>query len=85
MTAYAATFAASFVFVFLKAFQQRNVAFDNYIAILPTSLLMAATEIIVISNIAQRGWSLPLVLTIGMGSGLGAISAALLHKRIFHR
>jgi hypothetical protein len=79
------TFAASFVFIFLRAFQQRNVAFDNYLAIVPTSLLMAATEVIVIANIASRGWHLPLVLAVGFGSGLGAIVAVLTHKRLFRR
>lgn len=79
------TFGASYVFIFLRAFQQRNVAFDNYLAILPTSILMAATEIVVIANIAQRGWHPVLVLTIGLGSGLGALSAAVLHKRVFKR
>lgn len=79
------TFSASFVFIFLRAFQQRNVAFDNYAAIMPTSLLMAATEVVVIVNIATMGWHLPLVLAVGIGSGSGALCAMIAHKRIFNK
>lgn len=82
---YLAVFAASFGFIFLRAFQQRNVTFDNYAAVVPTSLLMAATEVLVIANIAKSGWHLPLVLAVGLGSGFGALCAMLLHKRIFRR
>lgn len=78
---YFTVFAASFGFVFLKAFQQRNVAFDNYAWIFPVSLAMAATEVLVVANIAHAGWHIGLVLTIGSGSGLGALGAMLLHKR----
>lgn len=81
----ALVFLAAFAFVFLKAFQQRNVAFDNYIAVLPTSLLMAAVEVYVIVNAAQNGYSLFIVLAVGLGSGLGALAAMLTHKRLFTR
>ena len=79
------TFLASFVFIWLRAFQQRNVAFDNYGWILPTSLLMAATEVYVIANIAHHGYTLGLVLAMGVGGGLGATLAAIMHKRYIKR
>lgn len=85
MIVFLATFAASFVFIFLKAWQQRNVAFDHYWWIVPTSLLMAVVEVYVIANVATRGWHLPLVVAVGLGSGFGALAAALLHKRMFKR
>ena len=85
MTVILTTFAASFVFIFLRAFQQRNVAFDNYIAIMPVSLGMAAVEVYVITNIATTGYHLHLVLAVGFGAGSGALCAALLHKRIFKK
>ena len=79
-------FAASFGFVFLKAFQQRSVAFDNYVWVLPTSLAMAATEVYVVANIVQMGgWHLPLVIAIGFGGGTGCLLAMLLHKRFVKR
>jgi hypothetical protein len=77
------TFFASFAFIFLKAFQQRNVAFDHHAWIVPTSMLMALVEVYVIANVAAKGFSIALVLAIGIGSGLGALSAAVTHKRMF--
>ena len=74
---------AMFLFVFFKAFQQRNVAFDHYLPVVPTSMLMAATEVYVVATIAMRGYSLGLVISIGGGAGLGALLAMYLHKRIF--
>ena len=82
---FATTFLASFVFIFIKAFQQRNVAFDHYAWIVPTSLLMAAAEVYVIANIATKGYSLWLVLSVGLGSGLGALSSVIVHKRFLGR
>lgn len=75
-------FFASFVFIFLKAFQQRNVAFDHYNAIIPTSIIMAFAEVFVIYNIVIEGFELRLILAIGLGSGFGALIAAKVHKQI---
>ena len=81
----ALSFAASFVFVFLKAFQQRSVAFDNYAWVLPTSLAMSATEVFVVANVASTGWNLPLVLAIGFGGGIGCLIAMVAHRRFTKR
>jgi len=78
-------FGASFVFVFLKAFQQRNVAFDNYRWVFPTSLAMAATEVYVITVIATKGYSLLAVLGMGTGAGAGALLAMHLHHKYVKR
>ena len=72
---------AMFLFVFFKAFQQRNVAFDHYKWVIPISWCMALTEVFVISLIAMAGFSIALALAIGSGSGLGALAAMYLHKR----
>lgn len=77
--------AASFVLIFLRSFQQRNVAFDNYAAVLPTSILMAFAEVAVIANIAMQGFHIGLALIIGLGSGSGALCAMLIHKKVFKR
>lgn len=74
---------ASLIFVFLKAFQQRNVAFMHYGAVMPTSMLMAATEVYVIGSVATSGWHWPLVIAIGAGAGAGAMGAMWLHHRMF--
>lgn len=81
-------FVANFVFVFFKAFQQRNVAFMHYKWVMPISLLMAFTELYVISAVALRVinadhyldmW--PLILAVALGGGLGALSSMYLHNR----
>ena len=77
----ALVFICQFVFVGLKAFQQRSVAFDNYRWVIPTSLAMASVEVYVVVVIAQSGWSWLVVLTIGVASGAGALGAMILHKR----
>jgi hypothetical protein len=76
-----AAFIASFCFVALKTLQQRQVVHDQYLLILPTSLLIAVCEVYVIHNIAVQGWNIPLVLAVGFGGGLGCLSAMLAHKR----
>lgn len=80
-TTYAAVAGANFLFIFLKAFQQRNVAFDNYRMVLPTSFGLALTEVYVIAKVAVLGFTIPLALTIGVAAGSGALLAMLLHKR----
>lgn len=80
-----AAFGASFLFVFLKAFQQRNVAFDHYRWIMPVSLGMAATEVYVIAQVVNYGWHILLVLSVGLGAGLGALSAMVLHRKYIMR
>ena len=78
---------AYFVYVFFKAFQQKNVAFDHRKWVLPTSYAMAFTEVITISLIAfnaAQGLSWTLILfaiALGTGGGLGALLAMSAHKR----
>lgn len=73
----------SFLFVFLKAFQQRNVAFNHYAWVIPISLGMAATEVYMVSTIAVTGMGLFPVLSIGLAAGLGSVFAMLVHNDIF--
>lgn len=81
LTTYLTVAGANFLFIFLKAYQQRNVAFDNYGMVLPTSFGLALTEVYVIAKVAALGFTLPLALTIGVAAGSGALCAMLLHKR----
>ena len=80
-----ALFIASFVFVFLKAFQQRNVAFDHYKWVLPCSFGMAITEVYVIAAIVTTGYSFQAVVGMGLGGGTGALLSMYLHKRFLGR
>ena len=68
-------------YVFLRAFQQRNVAFDKYKWIMPVSYLMAIADVYIIALIARLQWDLILVLCLGTGSGIGALVAMILHKK----
>lgn len=78
---------AYFIFVFFKAFQQRNVAFMHYKWVLPISYLMSCTEVFVISLVAVEAanglsWQLLwFAVTIGTGGGLGAIISMWIHHR----
>lgn len=76
---------AMFLFVGLKAFQQRNVGGLHYWPIVPISVLMVASEAYVIVAIASRGWDLVFILVVGSAAGLGSIIAMYLHTRIFRR
>ena len=77
--------AAAGTFVFLKAFQQRNVAFDQYAAIMPTSIAMAFAEFYVVALIVTTGYDVPLVISLGTGAGFGAMAAMYTHGKIFRR
>ena len=74
---------AMFAYVFLKAFQQRNVAFDHYLPVVPTSWLMFAAEAYVVVAIASRGWDVLFVFSVGTSAGVGAVIAMYVHNRIF--
>lgn len=80
--------AAYFFFVFLKAFQQRNVMGMHYRWIMPISYAMAATEIFVISIVAIKAVNytsltdlISLALSVGTGGGLGALAGMFIHNK----
>jgi hypothetical protein len=79
---------AYFVFVFFKAFQQRNVAFNHYKWVIPLSYLMSAAEVGVIALVSvdamnAHTWTdmLPIIGGVGTGGGLGAVASMWLHNR----
>ena len=76
----ASVFIAQFVFVFLKAFQQRNVQHNDWAFVFPTSMGMALVEVYVFATVATRGFGVPLVLSIGCGAGLGCLAAMFIHN-----
>ena len=83
---------AYFLFVFFKAFQQKNVAFDHYLWVMPISYVMSFTEVLVTSLIAvtavQRGISWDLLwfaLAIGTGGGSGAMLAMWTHNKYIRK
>jgi hypothetical protein len=82
MFKYLLAFLASYIFVGLKSAQQLSVVHQKYLMILPTSLMLAATEFYVITTVAASGYGW-IVLAIGTGAGLGSITATyLLNKYV---
>lgn len=81
MTANFLAFAASFVFIALKSWQQLNVVRKAYRWIMPTSFAMAACEVYVVATIARQGWG-ELVFWVGLGGGLGSLCATWTHWRV---
>jgi hypothetical protein len=79
---------ANFLFIFLKAFQQRNVAFMHYPWVLPTSAFMATVEVGVVGAVAVEATRahtffdmVPLVVAIALGGGLGCMASMWVHNR----
>lgn len=83
--------AAQYAFVFLKAFQQRSVIHNTRWAVVPTSLAMAFFEVFVYASAAKAyissGWQAAawVALEMGVGGGLGCLSAMALHDKIMGR
>lgn len=75
--------AAMFVFVGLKSFQQRNVAHNHIMPIVPTSIAMAFCEFFVVAYVARHGFDAAAATAIGVSAGLGSIAAVLIHRRLF--
>lgn len=78
---YVIAFATSFLFIFLKAYQQQNVIAKEYAWVLPTSMSMAACEVYVVATTARNGYGW-IVLAIGLGSGLGCMASMYIHGRM---
>lgn len=76
----ALVFMASFVFIFLKSWQQLNVVHYQLWWIMPTSFAMAVAEVFTVVNMATHGWGW-VVIPVGLGSGLGSLISTILHKR----
>jgi hypothetical protein len=71
-------FCASFIFIFLKAFQQLNVVHRQYLLVIPTSMAMSVCEIGVVALVVKQGWGW-IVLFTGLGGGLGCVVAMYFH------
>ncbi len=81
---YLGIFGAAFLYVWLRAFQQRNVAHANLAWIVPTSFGMGALDMYCIVSFARAGWSWGLWLIYGAAGACGSILAVLFHKRYVH-
>jgi hypothetical protein len=79
-----AAFLVSFVYIFLKATQQRHVQFAQYFRMPIPSYGMAACEVFVIGTVA-RGEGLAelavLAFCIGTGAWMGSVLGTWMHAR----
>jgi len=85
-------FGINFTYIGLKAFQQKNVMHDNYIAMMPTSCAMAYCETFITGTIALiavagHDWIHAVVnaTAMGLGGGLGSVMATYYHNIIRNR
>ncbi len=75
-------FFTTLIYVFLRAFQQKNVMHSKYAWMIPTSYGMGFCDVYIITTIAGGQHILWIVaMAMGTGGTIGAISATYLHNR----
>ena len=72
-------FLVSFIAIFLRGWQQKNVIHSKYTMIAITSYLLALTDVAVVSIIVEHGWNT--VLAQGTGAALGMLASVYIHNR----
>ena len=82
---YVFAFAASYVYIWAKATQQLQVVNFRYWRIMPMSLVMSMCEVFIMVNVIRTadsfGGLAALALCIGVGAGLGCLTAMALYKK----
>lgn len=78
---YALSVGVSFVAVFLKGFQHKNVIGNHQRMVFFTSYAMAAFDVAAVTLIIRGGW--PIAVTSGTGAAFGMVAAIRLHDRMF--
>lgn len=73
--------AVSFVYIFLKAWQQINVVTLRYAWVFPTSVCMGLCEVAIVLLVV-RADTIFLGVANGVGAGLGAMLAMRLHQKL---
>jgi hypothetical protein len=81
MLMYFLSFVVTFVTVFLKGFQHKNVIGGHLKMIALTSYAMAFFDVIAVSVIVKQGMSV--AWSAGTGAALGMLVSVLLHDKIF--
>ncbi len=85
MTTLPVVFAVSFCYIFIKSFQQLNVVHRNYTWIPVASVLMGFCEAYIVVKQVENGVHWPVILTLGLGAGLGACCSTWLHHRYLEK
>ena len=71
---------ATFVLVFLRAWQQQNVIHGYYIWAAITSYGIAVADVLVVIGVVKNGPSA--IVWVGTGGAMGVMLAMKLHKRL---
>ena len=83
MMLYVASVFASFVSVFVKIFQTKNVIGDHYKLAFGTSYIVAILDVVTIMFIVEGGWWV--ALTSGTGAAFGVVTAMKFHDKVVNR
>ena len=83
MLLYLLSILVSFIAVFLKGFQHKNVIGGHIKTVFITSYLMALFDVLAVTIIVKGG--LWVAITSGTGAAFGMIAAITLHDRIFKK
>lgn len=79
MTAHLLVLLGTFVTVFLKGFQHKNVIANLYVHTFFTSYAMAFMDVVLIGVIARSTWSV--AFAAGTGAAFGMVAAMYVHNR----
>ena len=74
---------ATFLSVFLKGFQHKNVIADKYALTFITSYAMAIADVAVVTSIYKNGWSTAAAM--GTGAAFGMLLSMYLHNRFIRK
>ncbi len=80
---YATSVAVSFVSVFLKGFQHKNVIGNHVRTVFFTSYAMAVFDVLAVALVVKGGW--PIALSAGTGAAFGMVAAIKSHDKLFKR
>lgn len=80
---YLTSVLVSFLSVFLKGFQHKNVIGGHLKSVFITSYLMAVFDVAIVTLIIQGGWVI--ALTSGTGAAFGMVAAIQTHDKIFQK
>lgn len=69
----------TYMFIFLRAFQQLNVFHDRRGLVVPTSMCMQACEVYLVLEVVKTA-SFWLIIAGGLGGGLGTLTAMYIHR-----
>lgn len=78
---YILAFVGTFIAVFLKGFQHKNVIGDMYVKTFFTSYAMALMDVLLIGLIARSTWDI--AIASGAGASLGMVTSMYVHNRFF--